>query len=144
VFFAEVWERGRAGGVLHRQKNTEEAIRWGEVMSATPQEKIRPRAAPRIPSDATITCRPYASSGSTRAGDGVMRNFSEQGSYIEVPHQFPTGTILLVRMLRFPTSPRLTVDQEGPRSICLAEVKWQQELGDENSTCFGMGLRYLE
>lgn len=73
-----------------------------------------------------------------------MRNFSEQGSYIEVPHQFPTGTILLVRMLRFPTSPRLKVDQDGPRSICLAEVKWQQELRDENTTRFGMGLRYLE
>jgi len=112
-------------------------------MNLTPKEKKGPRAGPRNPTDAIINCRPYASSGATRSADGIMRNFSSQGSYIEVPHQFPSGTILLVRMLRFPTLPRLKADEEQPRSVCLAEVKWQRELADENAVCFGMGLKYL-
>lgn len=128
--------------LLHRQKNTSDAIGQVEKMSLSPKEKKRTRTGPRNPTDAIITCRPYASSGATPSTDGIMRNFSCQGSYIEMPHQFMPGTILLLRILRFPTFPR-PADEERPRSICLAEVKWQRELTYENTVCFGMGLKYL-
>jgi hypothetical protein len=35
-------------------------------------------------------------------------------------------------------------DEEQPRSICLAEVKWQEEMADDKAIRFGMGLKYLD
>jgi len=35
-----------------------------------------------------IICRPYASSGNVRSAQGVMRNFSRQGAYIEIDRKF--------------------------------------------------------
>jgi len=40
--------------------------------------------------------------------------------------------------------PAFIADEERPRSICLADVKWRQELVDENVTRYGIGLRYLD
>ena len=73
-----------------------------------------------------------------------MRDFSSQGSYIETSHKYQSGTILIVRTLRYPPMPSSMADEEQPRSISLAEVKWQEELADDNAIRFGMGLRYLE
>ncbi|MBC2712503.1 MAG: hypothetical protein HGJ94_16415 [Desulfosarcina sp.] len=72
-----------------------------------------------------------------------MRNFSSGGSYIETSYKYKSGTILIVRMVSYPTMPSSIADEERPRSICLAEVKWWRELTDENAIRFGMGLRYL-
>ena len=49
-----------------------------------------------------------------------------------------------MRMVRYPPMPASMADEERPRSICLAEVKWRQELADENATRYGIGLRYLD
>ena len=49
-----------------------------------------------------------------------------------------------MRTLRYPTMPSFVVDEERPRSICLAEVKWLKELADENAIRYGIGLRYLD
>lgn len=102
------------------------------------------RAAPRNPTEAVITCRPYTSCGSMRATDGVMRNYSSQGSYVETVHRFKSGTILILRMVRYPSIPSTIACEARPPSICLAEVKWQQELVDEKTTRYGMGLRKLD
>lgn len=72
-----------------------------------------------------------------------MRNFSGSGSYIETRSTFKPGTILIVRMLRYPRLPSMTAEAGQPRSICLAEVKWQHELSAEASNRYGIGLRYL-
>jgi len=72
-----------------------------------------------------------------------MRNFSTGGSYIETSYKFEPGTILIVRMVSYPNMPSSTVDEERPRSIFLAEVKWRHELTDESAIRFGMGLRYI-
>ncbi len=107
------------------------------------KEKIQ-RVAPRNPTEAAITCRPYASTGTSYASAGVMRNFSSQGSYIETSHKYKSGTILIMRMVRYPAMPPSIADEERPRSICLAEVKWRQELAGENAIGYGIGLRYLD
>lgn len=102
------------------------------------------RAAPRTSTEAMVTCRPYTSSGAVHATDGVMRNFSSDGLYIETSRSYPSGTILLMRMLRYPPAPLEAGGEELPRSICLAEVKWQQVLGEDEAVRYGMGVRYLE
>jgi len=72
-----------------------------------------------------------------------MRNFSSEGSYIETSHKYKSGTILIMRMVRYPQIPSSLADEEKPRSICLAKVKWRKKLTDEDTFRFGIGLRYL-
>lgn len=101
------------------------------------------RTASRNLTEAPITCRPYASTFTNCASDGVMRNFSGEGSYIETSHEYKSGTILIMRMVGYPQISCSVADEEKPRSICLAEVRWQKKLTDDNHFRFGMGLRYL-
>lgn len=95
------------------------------------------------PTEAAITCRPYGSNGALPISDGVMRSFSSDGLYIETPYKYNSGTILIVRVDRYPSLPTSLAEAERPRSICLAEVKWQRELVDADGIRFGMGLRYI-
>jgi hypothetical protein len=106
-------------------------------------KQVTRRAARRNPIEAVVTCRPYASDNTAPQSDGIMRNFSGYGSYIETCCTFKPGTILIVRMLGYPTLPPMTDAADLPRSICLAEVKWQQDLSTEASNRYGIGLRYL-
>jgi hypothetical protein len=112
-------------------------------MKKEPSIKTKKRAQPRNLSEAGITCRPFTSVA-IQASDGVIRNFSSDGFYIETSGNFKPGTILLVRTtLRSPAS-SLSVTGERARSISLAEIKWVQELADESTARYGMGLKYLE
>lgn len=112
-------------------------------MEATLDKEDRTRAVPRNPTEAAIECQPYTSSANIRASEGVMRNFSTDGSYIETSHKFKSGTILIVRIVRYPLLPFSAADEEQPKSICLAEVKWLQEMAEEKAIRFGLGLKYL-
>ena len=113
-------------------------------MEDTLERKIIERAAQRSLTEAAITCRPFASSGTTRSTGGVMHNFSSQGAYIETAGNYRTGTILIVRMVGNPYISASMVDAFRPRSICLVEVRWLQQLVDENAVRYGMGLKYLD
>ena len=116
----------------------------GEKMrQSTMNNKVRRRVASRNLTEAAITCRPYASTCAICASDGVMRNFSHEGSYIETSHKYKSGTILIMRTVRYPQVPSSVVDEEKPRSICLAEVRWCQEISDVYSIRYGVGLKYL-
>ena len=112
-------------------------------MQIAKQEKEKRRVAPRNPTEATIACRPFTSSGATHTVDGVMRNFSEEGSYIETPHKFKLGTILHLRMVYYPPRSLSLAAEELPRTTCLAEIKWRQKMVDENTIQYGFGLRHL-
>ena len=102
------------------------------------------RAAPRSPTETAITCRPYVSYRAVQTADGVMRNFSSLGSYVETSGRFESGAILIVRMLRYPSViPALECDHQ-PRTIGLAEVKWRQKLPGGDGNRYGMGLKYLD
>lgn len=131
-----------------RSQSGQDRVNWvigfhGEKMQET--EKIKTeRVSPRNPTEAAITCRPYTSTGRVCASAGVMRNFSSQGFYIETSRKYQSGTILIMRMVRYPTVTPSIADEERPRSICLAEVKWRQELAGENAIGYGIGLRYID
>lgn len=116
----------------------------GDKMNDTTKRELVARAAPRNPTEAAVTCQPYASSETIYTCDGVMRNFSSEGSYIETSHNFKPGTILIVRMLRYPTMTSSIPDDARPRSFSLAEVKWRQELDTDNDIRYGIGLRYFD
>lgn len=113
-------------------------------MQESMEKKEIERTVPRIATEAAITCRPFTSCGAAHMADAIMRNFSEEGSYIETSREFKRGTILQMRMVRYPPMPSSAAGKTQPRTICLAEVKWQQDLADENASRFGVGLRYID
>ena len=108
------------------------------------KKKRGQRIAPRSPTETAITCRPYVSYRAACTSDGVMRNFSNHGSYVETSGRFESGTILIVRMLRYPAVTSTLDCDSQPRTICLAEVKWRRKLVEGNGTRYGMGLKYLD
>ena len=102
------------------------------------------RADERFATEVAIICRPYTSSGNIRSVQGVMRNFSSQGSYIETDRGFKSGTILIVRTVGCLPAPLSVDSSEKPRSICLGEIRWRQDLDHVEEPRYGMGLRYLD
>ena len=58
--------------------------------------------------------------------------------------KYEFGTILIVRMLQYPSVIFVPDSGNQPRTICLAEVKWFQELAKSNGHRYGMGLKYLD
>ena len=102
------------------------------------------RTDERFATEAEIICQPYGSTRTMRSVQGVIRNFSRGGLYIEIDHAFKTGTILMVRMVGCQATPSTPECREKPRSICLGEIKWQQDLGPEEAPHYGMGLRYID
>lgn len=112
-------------------------------MKKTTTGRTGARAYHRNPTEAGINCRPF-SSGIQQGADGIMRNFSTTGSYIETSCRFNPGTILIVRMTQFPSDTSSLPAEGGLRSIGLAEVKWMRDLSAENASRYGMGVRYIE
>ena len=53
------------------------------------------------------------------------------------------GPNRILGIARYPAIPPSIADEERPRSIGLAEVKWRQELAGKSATGYGIGLRYL-
>lgn len=102
------------------------------------------RADERVATEVAVICRPYTSTGNARSAKGVIRNFSSQGSYIETDLKFKSGTILIVRMVGCLPTPSSVDSVEKPRSICLGEIKWRQDLIASEELRYGMGLRYLD
>lgn len=113
-------------------------------MRAPTEKKSGRRTKPRNQTEAVILCRPFASDRLSGPTDGVMLNFSGGGVYIETPHEARSGTILVVRIVRFPSIWSSITIAEQPRSICLAEVRWQRKLADDATIRYGLGLRYLK
>ena len=113
-------------------------------MIMTDNHATTERASPRNPTSVAVNCRPYGSSSSLRAADGVMHNYSLEGVCIETTCAFKPGTILIVRMLRYPSESIDGSASEWPRSMGLAEVRWHQTLDTDDGVRHAMGLRYLD
>jgi hypothetical protein len=97
------------------------------------------RVDDQIDTEVPIVCRPYTSNGNVRLAQGVMRNFSSRGFYVESNQKFKTGTILIVRMVGCLPAPSFMESDEKPWSICLGEIKWEQDLADAEQCLYGMG-----
>ena len=112
-------------------------------MNTRVEKETIPRIEPRIPTEVPVNCRPFASSHIGRSSDGVMRNFSGGGLYVETCSEIMEGTTLIIRVIHFPSGWSGNVPEQGPRTICLAEVKWQKQLPGGHVARYGIGLRRL-
>jgi hypothetical protein len=100
------------------------------------------RIAIRNLTDAAATCSPFTSTCPGSTVDGLVCNFSSNGCYIETSQKFQCGTMLIVRLTQYPATTSLQAIDGCPRSISVAEVKWQQKLRDDAAACYGpVGLK---
>ena len=113
-------------------------------MRKNAESKQSKRAALRMATDVFITWRPHTTKGIGRSTEGVMRNFSMEGVYIETHRPVQPGTIVVMRILHYPPASLDRTGEHLPRSICLAEVMWQHVLTKHKTVWYGTGLRYLK
>lgn len=103
------------------------------------------RNSKRNCTDVAIRSRPFTSIGLIREAEGVLLNCSSYGAYIETIVRYDIGTILIVRMVSYQFTPATLPDNVyWPRSIFLAEVRWQNKIVDNPTLRFGTGLRYID
>ena len=114
------------------------------MMAAADQRTPIERFATRTSTAAAVTCRPYVSNGAVRFADGIMRNCSGDGAYIESSRRFYVGTILVIRTVHEKRPATAAQSDPHPPSICLAEVRWWQERDAGRRTRYGMGVKYLD
>ena len=112
-------------------------------MIVTNDHATTERAAPRNATSVSVILRPYASSETVRDIDGVMYNVSIDGALIETTRSFKPGTILIVRMLDYPSEIIESACDAWPRSMGLAEVRWQRTHETETGLRHTMGVRYF-
>lgn len=75
--------------------------------------------------------------------DGILRNFSSEGVYMESSRLYPKGSVIVLRIIYYPHQHFSTGAKAAIRSISLAEVKWVHPLKRRFENCYGIGLRFL-
>ena len=104
---------------------------------------IEKRVSMRKPARAPIDCCLLSSREDAWHIDGVLRNFSPKGAYIESKCNCRKGSVLIVRILEYPREEISSNSQVVIRSVGLAEVKWVHPMGGIYEKGYGIGLKYL-
>lgn len=69
-------------------------------------------------------------------------NFSEGGMYFESDSFFEKGTNIFFKVKTYSSGTSGPELANELRTVSLAEVRWWQEMGSEDSSRFGMGVKY--
>ena len=107
---------------------------------------INKRRSVRQKTDTPIDCRLMTTGFDVCRMDGVMRNYSAIGTYIESRCGFSKGSLLMVRVVKYPDCTHDPgKDPASLRAHGLAEVKWVRRLEDRPAAtgCYGLGLHYI-
>lgn len=90
----------------------------------------------------SIDCQPFSLVYETDQNEGILRNYSDEGAYVELPRSYHKGNILLMRLLE--ESPTVLDEEVGTcRSMSLAEVKWVRPIEGVGPPRYGIGLKML-
>jgi len=101
------------------------------------------RTQPRNPAEAQIACCLLTTRSEEKQAACTLRNYSPAGVYIESQHCYNKGAVVVVRIFTPAPSASEPVAEEEIPSVALAEVRWVQALQDNETPCFGIGLKYL-
>jgi hypothetical protein len=71
-----------------------------------------------------------------------MLNYSEGGIYFESDSFFEKGTNIFFKVKTCSSGTYGPGLGNGLRTVSLAEVRWWQEMSSEDSSRFGMGVKY--
>jgi hypothetical protein len=100
------------------------------------------RALHRTLTEVPIACCCFTISEGANFTYGTMLNCSPGGTYIELDRHYKEGTILMVKADGHPNTQGATESIEGFRTISLAEVKWSKSVEENESSHYGLGLKY--
>ena len=100
------------------------------------------RYFPRHCTRTTVSCRAFTSDIPESGIEGNVINFSDDGFYMETRRKYPVDSTLFIRVTRY--SKKKASDRIGPKSLCLAQVRWRCEVNDQHAVRYGMGLRYIK
>lgn len=90
----------------------------------------------------SIDCQPFSLVYETYQSEGILRNYSDEGAYVELPRSYYKGNILMMRLLE--ESPTPLDDAAGTcRPMSLAEVKWVRHIEGVGPPRYGIGLKML-
>ena len=74
---------------------------------------------------------------------GELLNFSHQGFYFETSEAIKTGATILIQLKKIFPENLSSDDKELLRNVCLGEVKHCNEIHKNDSTCYGVGIKYI-
>jgi hypothetical protein len=74
---------------------------------------------------------------------GELLNFSHQGFYFETSAAIKTGATILIQLTKFFPENLSSNDKELLRNVCIGEVKHCNEIFKNDSTCYGVGIKYI-
>lgn len=89
--------------------------------------------------EASILCNFF---NKDRTITAEMLNYSEGGMHFESDSFFAKGTNILFRVKTCSSGTYGPELGNGLRTVSLAEVRWWQEMGSEDSSRFVMGVKY--
>ena len=75
--------------------------------------------------------------------NGNLLNFSKEGSYFETPNAIHTGATIFVRFIKYFPENLSTNDKKELHNVCLGKVKHCNEIIKDNSTYYGVGIKYI-
>ncbi len=87
-----------------------------------------------------IVCRRYRSGTGSEPIEGTIENCGPEGFCAELPKSLSRGTILVVQIAGDSIGQS---DQDGLRSMGLAEVRWSKLISAKGVDCYTTGLKYL-
>lgn len=102
------------------------------------EKRTLPRTHTKIP----VACCCFTISEGANFFNGTMLNCSPGGTYIELERPYQEGTILMIKANENLDGPSPAHTVEGVRTISLAEVKWSRTLKNEETSQYGLGLKY--
>ena len=79
----------------------------------------------------------------TKSFNGELLNFSQEGSYFETPKTIHTGATIFVRFIKYFPENLSANDKKELHNVCLGKVKHCNEIIKDNSTCYGIGIKYI-
>jgi len=75
--------------------------------------------------------------------DGKLFNFSPKGFYFETSKAIKTGATIFIQLTKYFPENLSSNDKESLRNVCIGEVKHCNEILQDNSTCYGVGIKFI-
>ena len=75
--------------------------------------------------------------------DGELLNFSPKGIYFETSEAIKTGVTIFIQLTKYFPENLSSNDKELLRNVCIGEVKHCNEILKNDSTCYGVGIKYF-
>ena len=74
---------------------------------------------------------------------GDLLNFSPKGFYFETSDAIKTGATILIQLTKIFPENLSSNDKELLRNVCIGEVKHCNEILKNDSTFYGVGIKYI-